>query len=298
MVSMTENALKKRLFTMFGKQTKTQAIDVLGSGRCGTSMVTRALSFIGVDIGSEFIKTNKNNPKGFWENKKVVEIQKQINAKMKWKRPYTKSGWHKSKKIEPFKSELKEMVEQKFADKAYWAFKDPRNCECIELWQDILTDLDMTPSYLVMIRNPIDVAESFKEAYNEKNNKSLRLWQMRTLVVLMATRGEPRIVVDYDDFLDDSLGKLHDIARALNLPWPKDEAKLKQQLDEFVDPGLRHRRTTLDDLDAADDIDEDIKTLYRICLRASRYPEYFQSKQFESQIAGLYQAFLDSGIKV
>lgn len=282
---------------MFRRKPKSQAIDVLGSGRCGTSMVTRALNFLGVDIGSEFIKTNANNPTGFWEHKKVVEIQKEINANMKWKRPY-KPGWQKNAKIQPFKSELKEMTKTQFADKKFWAWKDPRNCECIELWKDILDELNMAPSYLIMIRNPIDVADSFKEAYNEKSKKSLRLWQMRTLVVLMETRGEPRIMIDYNDFLDDSLGRLHAIAEALNLPWPEDETELKQQLDDFVDSDLRHRRTDLEELDKAEDIDEEIKTLYRICLKASRYPEYFHSEQFESQIAGLYQSLLDSEIKV
>lgn len=287
---------KKSIFSIF-RRTKSQAVDVLGSGRCGTSMVTRALSFLGVDIGSEFIETNQNNPKGFWENKTVVEIQKEINETMKYKRPY-KPGWQNDAKILPYKAELKEMTKTQFSRKQYWAWKDPRNCECIELWKDILRELRITPSYLIMIRNPIDVADSFKEAYNEKSRKSLRLWQMRTLVVLMETRGEPRIMIDYNDFLDDSFGRLHAIAEVLGLPWPEDETKLKQQLDEFVDTSLRHRRTDLEELDSQEDIDDDIKTLYRICLKASRYPEYFHSEQFESQIAYLYRSFLNSGVTV
>jgi hypothetical protein len=295
---MSRNALKKRLTTWLkGSRQKTQGIAVLGSGRCGTSMVTRTLSFLGVDLGNEFIKTNKANPTGFWENKKVVDIQKEVNAKMRWKRPYPE-GWQKQDKIQPFKQELKEMTENQFADKKYWAWKDPRNCECLDLWKEILDELDMKMSALIMIRNPIDVANSFKEAYNDKIQKSLRLWYVRTLTVLIGTTGDTRVMIDYNDFLDDSFGCMRRIADNLNLPWPEDEADLKRKLDDFVDPGLRHGSTGLEELRASDEIDEDIKVLYEVCLKASRDQDYFRSSAFKGEIEALYDKLIDSGMKV
>ncbi|HET7627072.1 MAG TPA: sulfotransferase [Bacillales bacterium] len=294
---MNANLLRKTLSTWLKTQPKSQGIAVLGSGRCGTSMVTRSLSFLGVDIGNEFIKTNEKNPKGFWENKKVVDIQKEINKVMRWKRPY-ESGWQENPKIRPYKEQLKRMTKNEFANKQYWAWKDPRNCECLDLWKEILDELSMAMSAVIMIRNPIDVADSFKEAYNDKTQKSLRLWYVRTLTVLAGTENMPRVMIDYNDFLDDSFGSMRMIADSLNLPWPDDDAELKRKLDDFVDPGLRHRATDLDELRNSPDIDADFKTLYELCLKASRDREFFESRSFRNEVDELHKALMESGMKV
>ncbi|GGH76636.1 sulfotransferase family protein [Pullulanibacillus pueri] len=294
---MAEGILKRSLSKVFGKKELTKAINVLGSGRCGTSMVTKTLSFIGVDIGNEFIETNKNNPKGFYEHKTVVEIQKQINALMKYKRPYSQ-GWQNNAKIKPFKEELKEVTREQFSGKRVWAWKDPRNCECIDLWDEILKELRMNPYYLIMIRNPIDVANSFKEAYNDKIEKSLRLWYMRTVVVLYKTDKNKRVMFDYNDFLDSGYNSLKEIAVTFELDWPEDEQTLKAKLDDFIDPGLRHLRTSMEDLDQDKDIEDKVKQLYYICLKASRNRKYFDSNEFETEIEHHYNTLMESGVKV
>ncbi|GGE56081.1 hypothetical protein GCM10011391_38870 [Pullulanibacillus camelliae] len=294
---MSEGILKK-LSKMIGVGERTKAIAVLGSGRCGTSMVTKTLNFIGVDIGNEFIETNENNPKGFYEHKTIVEIQKQINEVMRYQRPYPRGWYNNNKKIAPLKEELRKVTETQFSQSTMWAWKDPRNCECLDLWKDILSQLKMDPYYLIMIRNPIDVANSFKEAYNDKVDKSLRLWYMRTLVVLMETDKDKRVMFDYNDFLDQSYESLLEVAEVFNIALPEDTDSIKSKLDAFVDPGLRHLRTTVDELEADENIDDNIKHLYHICLKASRDRLYFDSKEFQDEISRHYHSLIESGKKV
>lgn len=269
---------------------KSKAVCVLGSGRCGTSMVTRAINFLGVDLGSDFIKPNRTNPKGFFENKKIVAVHKKIKAEL-GKRPFP-AGWENRENIQPFKNELKEIIKDEFLSKKLWGWKDPRTSESIALWKEILRELNISANYMIMIRNPIDVAASYKEAYKRKEDSAIKQWKMRTLLSLKETKEEKRIIVDYDDFLEDSLGCLRKISSTFDLPWPQNEQGLKNELDSFIDPKLQHSRTSLEELMKQEDIDEDTKELYHICLKASHDPEYFQSKPFNSRIDELYRSFL------
>lgn len=286
---MIGNTIKKALSTVMGKNRTSKAVCVLGSGRCGTSMATRAINFIGVDLGTQFVKRDHTNPKGFWEHKKIVDIHKKIKAEL-GKRPFP-PGWERQTSIQPYKKELKALLTDQFLNKELWGWKDPRTCESIALWRDILQELNVSAHYLIMVRNPIDVAASYKEAYNRQENSALRQWQMRTLLSLKGTNGEKRMIVDYDDFLNDSLGTIHHIAKTFDLPWPEDEAGLKDELDSFIDPGLQHSRTTLEALMNQEGIDEDIKQLYQLCIKGARSQPYLQSEQFASQIEALSQSF-------
>lgn len=291
------NATKQALHKVLGKRNRGQAICVLGSGRCGTSMITRAVHFLGVNLGSEFIASNETNPTGFWENKNVVDIQKKINARMNWKRPFPK-GWHQEKEMRPFKKELKQLLKEQFSNQQLWAWKDPRNCECIEMWQEIIKELRLSAGYIIMVRNPIDVASSFKEAYNHKEKKVITLWQMRTLVSLKETEGEKRIMIDYNDFLENSLERLREIAEVLTLSWPEDEVWLKDQLAAFVDPDLRHRQSEFEELANHQHVDDEVKRLYELCLQAAHSPREIQSQAFQSDVHRLYESFMDRGVKV
>lgn len=278
------------MFNKKGKIAKDKAVTVIGSGRCGTSMATRSINFLGVDLGDGFVKPNKSNPKGFWENKKIVDIHKQIIREV-GSIPFRK-GWKNAAKVKPLKAKMKETVEEQFSDKHLWGWKDPRTSECIEMWKEILSDMDVTGNYLIMIRNPLDVAASFRRAYNRNEKSALKQWQIRTLLALRGTRREKRIIVDYDDFIGNSFKTVKNIANAFELPLNNEQNELKRELDSFIDPTLRHSRTSLKQLAKSNEIEEDMKELYRVCLKAAHSKEYLNSKKFANQIDKLYEKFL------
>src|SRR5699024_8471451 len=132
---------------------------------------------------------------------------------------------------------LKQLMSEQCAGLDVWAWKDPRNCECIEMWQDILKELKLQARYIIMVRNPVDVVASFRKAYGSRERTIIKLWQIRTLLSLRETCGEKRIIIDYDDFLENGFWRLHDISQTLDLPWPRHEARLRERLAAFIDPG-------------------------------------------------------------
>ncbi|MBP1948795.1 sulfotransferase family protein [Virgibacillus litoralis] len=267
------------------EETMNKAVVVLGSGRSGTSVLARAINIIGVDLGSGFIKKNNTNPKGFFEDKKIASRLKT--------RPFPK-GFQYFSDIQPFRDELKQYVQEKFSAKEIWGWKDPRNNEFLEMWKQILKELNTEGNYLIIIRNPVDVIASYKRAYNRDENWAKRQWQLRTLLSLKETKKEKRVIVEYDELFNNSLQSLRRIANTLNLPWPQDEATIKSELDEFIDPKLQHSNsgTNLKDFKKRQDIDQEIKKLYLLCLKGAKSQKYLQSKTFQSRVDKLYKSFL------
>lgn len=278
------------LFSRSKKTPKYKAVTILGSGRCGTSMASRSINIMGVDLGETLVKPNKTNPKGFWENRKIVDIHKEIKSTL-GSMPFRK-GWKDLGNIKPLKEKMKLTVEEQFSETPLWGWKDPRTSECIDMWKEILSDINVEGNYLIMIRNPLDVAASFKRAYNRQEKSALKQWQIRTLVALRGTKKENRIIVDYDDFIGDSFSTVKNIAKAFDISLTDDTAELKRELNSFIDPTLRHSTTSLKDLDKSKEIEGDMKELYRICLKAAHSRDYLNSKKFSQQIDKLYESFL------
>lgn len=262
--------------------SKNKAVTILGSGRCGTSMTARSINLMGVDLGDGFVKPNKTNPKGFWENRKIVDVHKEIKNTL-GSMPFRK-GWQRLGEIKPLKQKMAEVTEEQFSGKTLWGWKDPRTSECIDMWREILSEMNVEGNFIIMIRNPLDVAASFKRAYNRKEKSALKQWQIRTLVALRGTKNENRTIIDYDDFIEDSFGTVKNIADSFDIQLPADKKQLKQELNSFIDPTLRHSRTGLKKLFKSQEIEEDMKELYKICLKGAHSKKYLRSKKFEKQI--------------
>lgn len=278
------------IFNNKTQKTKNKAITILGSGRCGTSMASRSINLMGVDLGEDLLKPDKTNPKGFWENKRIVVTHKEIINTL-GSIPFRK-GWQNLSKIKPLKKKMKDTVEEQFFDKPLWGWKDPRTSECIEMWKEILSDMDVKGNYLIMIRNPLDVAASFRRAYDRNEKVALKQWQIRTLLALRGTKKESRIIVDYDDFIEDSFGTVKNIAKSFGVTLPTDKTWLKQELNSFIDPTLRHSRTGLKKLSKSNEIEKDMKELYKVCHWAAHSKKYLNSTKFQKKIDSLYQSFL------
>ncbi|WP_262338127.1 hypothetical protein [Lactiplantibacillus plantarum] len=65
-------SLWQRLFN-HRQQTK-QAVLILGSGRSGTSVMTKCVNLMGISLGTDNLlaPSKRINPKGYFENKDVI----------------------------------------------------------------------------------------------------------------------------------------------------------------------------------------------------------------------------------
>lgn len=299
---MTLNIFQKGRFTVLQifktfktKKMNNKAVLILGNGRSGTSVLTRSLNFMGVDLGTDdFIRARKANPKGYFENKPILEYHKRLGSVLRF-RP-SPEGYEKSLKVVRIKNELKNYVYEQFKDKEVWAWKDPRTNDYLVLWKDILNELNVEPHCVIIIRNPIDVVASNKRAWNRDETWALRQWQLRTLFSLRDTYGSKRIIISYEELFFHTLECLRKISAELDLPWPSDEAKLQSQLDSFIDPKLQtsNSNTDLTDFIQNEEIGQDVKDLYLLALEGTKSQDVFQSKAYHEQVEKLYQEYLDN----
>ncbi|WP_251899109.1 sulfotransferase family protein [Lactiplantibacillus paraplantarum] len=285
-------SLWQRLFNH--RQPNKQAVLILGSGRSGTSVMTKCINLMGISLGTDNLlaPSKRINPKGYFENKDVINIHKSLGSRIRY-RPAFK-GYYDSPKIKKDRAVLTTYLQTFFENEQYLAIKDPRMNDHIELWQHVLADVEVLPAEIVLLRNPMDVVNSNERAWHRDTTLAMRQWQVRTLLSLRDTDRDHRILVTYEDLFGQTLATLKRIATQFDLPWTNDEAALQAQIDDFIDPALQKSDSgeSLADFEARTDVDPDVKALYLLGRQAAADPAYFASAEFQQRIDDLTEQYL------
>lgn len=252
---------------MISPTEKPTAICILGMHRSGTSTVTRALNLLGAYLGedADLMPPLPENPEGFWERMDIWALQDRILSVMG--RDWTTimplpENWHTADKMRPLKDELIELVIGAFGEKALWAWKDPRTCLLLPLWNDVLAELGLEQKVVFVIRNPLDVARSLEKRNGVPLNIGLAMWFNYNLAALNGIDGLETVFVLYDSFLSNWKTELRKCSDALGIDWPADDSELIEKMTSFLRHDLRHSVSGLDELKAAN-VPEPISRLYR-----------------------------------
>ena len=228
-----------------------RAICVLGMHRSGTSAVTRILNLMGVDLGTNLMPSAPENPKGFWENLDFVEINENIFSHLEasWDNvtpAFVALDNTSIPELTPFKEKIVSAVKANFSESSLWGWKDPRTCLFFPLWSEALNTLDIETDVVLAWRNPVSVARSLAKRNHFSAEKSYRLWYAYTLSALYHSRNHRRILIDYDQLMDDWQKEMDKIAHAFNLTWPEDREQFIATVETFINPTLRHSHIPYD----------------------------------------------------
>ena len=122
------------------KEEPNKLIVVLGMHRSGTSVIARSLQVLGVGLGDNLQPTAADNPKGYWEDLDII----QLNIEML---NFLKNDWHF---LTPIQSEdldvlrrngyflrALEIIRKKMAAAPVFGFKDPRVAKLLPFWKEI-----------------------------------------------------------------------------------------------------------------------------------------------------------------
>lgn len=221
------------------------ALLVLGMHRSGTSSVTGTLSQLGVALGQDLLPPMPDNPKGFFEQKTVVDLHDEILEALgtSWDDPRgLPEGWEDDPALAPHRERLRQLITQDFGGAQLWTAKDPRLCRLLPLWLGILGTLHITPKIVFVMRNPDEVVRSLGERNETPAEQAAMLWLSYTLSAERSSRALPRSVVRYEDWLHDWRGETRrlDAELALNLAKPSTERET--EIDNFLDAALRHHQ--------------------------------------------------------
>src|SRR6185437_1234267 len=147
------------------------------------------------------------------------------------------------------------------------ALKDPRICVLAPLWHRALAAAGYRPTYVVTVRNPLEVAQSLHARGDMSIDEGLELWRTHMeRVAAFADAHADVVFARYTDLLDDWQRVVGRIAARLDVPL--DTGGNVDEVQRFLDKGLRNQAAGDDALDArlAGPSGEAIRALYRDCL--------------------------------
>jgi len=275
----------------------SKAICILGMHRSGTSAIARAVNLLGPHIGSpeHLMKPIEgDNPHGFWENLNLYRLHEKILSYFSgsWDSIVPlPEGWWKEPGMGLYREELRNLILSEFAGHALWMWKDPRTSLLLPLWKEVMKELGIEVDYLLCVRNPLDVAASLSRRNNLSKDKSLALWLLHNASGLLWTNGEKRMLVNYDDLIEDWEPPLRKISTTFGIPWPQDEEGLRASMKEFLRPEDRHSLASAALLLNDRNVAEAVKEMYRLLLEALEHDDVLNSERFKKEVSTMYYGY-------
>jgi hypothetical protein len=219
-------------------------VAVLGMHRSGTSLLTRGLKSLGIYLGDDFVEVQPDNPTGYWEDRHLQALNERVLKAfgLKWESvALLKDAQWEEPEIEAIRLEATEYIRAKFLAHPLWGFKDPRTLRLLPFWSPVFQRLGVEDVYVVVIRNPLSVAESLIARQPDVFDAATAhgLWLVHMVPYLSWIAEKPFVITDYDLLMNDAQGELERIRHALEIP-PADFRQIEDFVAHFIDPELRH----------------------------------------------------------
>ena len=122
--------------------------------------------------------------------------------------------------------------------------KDPRINVLAGLWDTALKAANYDPTYIFMVRHPLEVAASLLKTHYLPVDHSLLLWLDHMLAAERDTRDARRVFIRYDELLTNSRDCLDRIETAAGVPFPRRTAQASNNIAQFISVELRHHVAT------------------------------------------------------
>ena len=221
-----------------------RCIIVLGMHRSGTSAAAGMLHILGAELGTDLIPAHADvNPKGFWEHAAVNELDERLLHSLgaTWFDVFPIPAEHfRQRPVQALRAQLAELLRREFGGISLWATKDPRICRLLPIWRDVLQELSVQQSYLLVLRHPTEVAGSLSRRDGLAIPYGLLLWLRYVLEGELGTRGAPRTIVTYDELLSDWRTGFARVAQTLGINLNLGDIEVARRADSFLEAKLRH----------------------------------------------------------
>ncbi len=223
-----------------------QCLLVLGMHRSGTSALAGSLRTLGVHLGERLMEPRPGeNQSGYFEDLEIYEAHKRLLDELgfSWDdpRPLSLDAFPEGV-LNSHRADMTRLLRERFADRTLWAVKDPRLSLLVPWWQEILSEINLTPGFVIVYRHPAEVALSLASRNAFSVEKSASLWLNHNLAAEASTRGRPRVFVSFDELLGHPVETLGRVAEGLGVDWPRAPGKVAEELREFLVPSLRNHR--------------------------------------------------------
>tara|TARA_B110000483_G_scaffold32152_1_gene39010 strand:+ start:2304 stop:3461 length:1158 start_codon:yes stop_codon:yes gene_type:complete len=276
------------------KVKNSKLVVVLGMHRSGTSAITRGLEVLGVNLGDNLYPAAIDNPKGFWEDNDFLGINEELLAHLDysvdrlglidWQMPSTAI-------VESLELKAEKLVSERCKKNALWGFKDPRTARLLPFWQAVFERVGCDVRYVIATRNPISIVESLYKRSGFEGGTTFYLWLEHLIPAISGTMNAKRVVVDYDQLLENPKLQLLRVAKALGVTAPEPLALFAFE-SEFLDVGLRHTYFTMQDLERYPSVPLQVVTAYDWLVKLANDSVLLDSAETKSVFEALSQELI------
>lgn len=219
------------------------AVLVLGMHRSGTSVLTGVLQHMGLYLGEGLISPNSYNPKGYFEHIEINSLNDQILTALG-------SSWYDPL---PLKMpdiplimhcihNIKKTIQKNFEHVEHFGLKDPRLCILLPYYLVALEDLGYTVKFIIILRNPFEIAASLETRDAMPHENALRLTEKYLTSIEAYACKYDSIILKFDSLVN----KKEKCVKAISnfLPYLDASQATIDQIIEFVDKDLKHHNIT------------------------------------------------------
>ncbi|WP_298480396.1 hypothetical protein [Phreatobacter sp.] len=218
---------------------------VLGMHRSGTSVAAGVLSLLGITPPSTPMPSTPDNPKGYFESRKLQRFHDLVLADLgsRWDdwRSIDEARSHSPGADDIFARAV-ELLKSEFLHAHAFVLKDPRVCRIPGLWLEVFQACAVAPYVILPFRHPEEVAGSLARRDGMAMDKALLIWLRHVIDAERLSRGCLRAALDMDEVLADWRGAFARIGEQLSADWNQEMAAAGAAIDAFVDPVLRSVR--------------------------------------------------------
>jgi hypothetical protein len=220
--------------------TAPVVVVVAGTHRSGTSVTTGILHRLGFAIGEPVMPPHPDNPTGYFENLRVVELHEEVFAEAGAKWFDLVDVWslldhqrriHWSARAAALLSELMQGADR-------FVLKDPRLVRLLPMWSLALASLEADVRYVATVRDPAEVAVSLHRRDGFDVSHGEALWNLDMDLVGRHLDGRATVVV-YADVLEAPLQAARRLLDGIDVRGDPDDMEAAVQL---VVPELNRSR--------------------------------------------------------
>ncbi|MEP5766283.1 MAG: hypothetical protein ABJ308_16915 [Halieaceae bacterium] len=215
------------------------ALLVLGMHRSGTSLLSGLIAQAGVDLGRDIMAAAEDNPRGFWENQRIVSLHEKIlgNCGQSWSSYQAlPQNWQSLPDMDVLRQELRQIIEQEFGDSPLISIKDPRLCRLLPLWRELATELGIALRIVTIVRPAAEVTASLQQRDGMATDHGMALWLRYNLDMMELSEGLPTLRTSYRSALEQPAETLAAISSLCGHELGMDDAG-------FADSSLQHHQT-------------------------------------------------------
>lgn len=217
-----------------------KAILILGTGRSGTSVLTGCIGLLGAYLGEELTEGSNLNEKGYFESKKIVQLNKKILEK-------NNVSWYfiDPENIKPIDineeiiQNIKQAILEVYGSKEIIAIKDPRLCILIANYDKALSEMGYEIYYVRIHRDEFSTYKSLvNTASNLGGNKTINVIKKYDELLDYYLKNYLYHRIQFDDLIDDPEKTI--LTMTEYLPFMNYSENNLHKINQFVDSSLRH----------------------------------------------------------